>query len=86
MSVTFLNIWSYVREPSLLFLLPEKCLKTFLCSKIFPTSWYRWRRGETGERTDLDIIHVVAGIVVVGDVEVVHVIVVVTKISQAGIY
>ena len=49
------------------------------------SSSYRRRLRETGEGTDLDIIHVVAGIVVVGDVEVVHVIVVVAETSLISI-
>ena len=47
---------------------------------MIPTSWHWWWLRQTRKRTDLDIVHVIRGVVVVGDVEVVYVVVIVTAI------
>ena len=68
-------------SPGFFFFFLKNIFKYFSVLKTFRPSRYRRRLRETGERTDLDIIHVVASIVVVRDVEVVHVIVVVAETS-----
>ena len=47
---------------------------------MIPTSWHWWWLRQTRKRTDLDVVHVIRGVVVIGDVEVVYVVVVVTAI------